>query len=130
MSQTLDAGPGALREAFYVLSTAQDLPDARLLDDVVRRYPQFSEELTEFAIYLAVDALQGERAAEAAEATIDPSVVSPAVSRAMSHFQNRLHALTTSSEVSDRSRVRSKGVDTPNPFLSLPREQFRALAGR
>src|SRR5688500_19934612 len=94
MNQTLDASPRALREAFYVLSTAQDVPDAKLLDDVVRRYPQFSEELTEFAIAIAVDALRGERALEAAEASLDPKVVSPAVSRAMSHFQNRLHGLT------------------------------------
>ena len=41
MSQTPDASPHALREAFYALSTAQDVPDAKLLDDVVRRYPQF-----------------------------------------------------------------------------------------
>jgi hypothetical protein len=130
MSQTLDASPGALREAFYVLSTAQDLPDAKLLDDVVRRYPQFCEELTEFAISIAVDALQGERAVEAAEAAIDPSVVSPAVSRAMSHFQNRLHALTTSAGANERGSVYSKGVNAPNPFLNLRREQFRAFAGR
>ena len=66
MSQTLDARPDALREAFYLLSTAQDFPDAKLLDEVVRRYPQFSEELTDFAISIAVDALQGEYAVEAA----------------------------------------------------------------
>ena len=86
MSQTLNASPRALREAFYILSTAQDIPDAKLLDDVVRQYPHFGGELTEFAISIAVDALRGDRVVEAAEAAIDPSVVSPAVSRAMSHF--------------------------------------------
>ena len=64
MSQTLNASPRALREALYVLSTEQDVPDAKLLDDVVRRYPQFGEELTEFAIAIAVDALRGERVVE------------------------------------------------------------------
>ena len=53
MSQTLNASPHSLREAFYALSVAQDIPDAKLLDDVVRRYPEFGEELTEFAIALA-----------------------------------------------------------------------------
>src|SRR3546814_3540769 len=95
MSQTPDATPRALREAFYVLSTAQDVPDARLLDDIVRQYPQFGQELTEFAIAIAVDALRGDRIVEAAEVAIDPTVVSQAVSRAMSHFQNRLHAAAT-----------------------------------
>jgi hypothetical protein len=130
MSQTVDATPRALREAFYVLSTAQDVPDAKLLDDVVRRYPHFSEELTEFAIAIAVDALGGERAVETAEAAIDPGAVSPAVSRAMSHFQNRLHGLTTAAGAAHGAPALSKGVDAPNPFVSLPRNEFRALAER
>ncbi|MCP3055775.1 hypothetical protein [Aurantimonas marianensis] len=128
MSQTTDATPRALREAFYVLSTAQDVPDARLLDDIVRRYPQFGQELTDFAIAIAVDALRGGRAVEAAEAAIDPTVVSPAVSRAMSHFQNRLHAVAT-----DAARVKSTRVsiaDAPNPFSALQRSEYRAFAAR
>jgi hypothetical protein len=128
MSQTLNAGPRALREAFYTLSTAKDVPDAKLLDDVVRRYPQFGEELTEFAIAIAVDALRGDRVVDAAEAAIDPSVVSPAVSRAMSHFQNRLHAVMTGA--SQATSARAAVADAPNPFLVLPRSEFRGLAGR
>ena len=73
MSQTLNSSPRALREAFYALSAAQEIPDARLLDDLVRQHPQYGAELTEFAIALAVDALRGDRAIEAAEAAIDPA---------------------------------------------------------
>lgn len=128
MSQILNASPRALREAFYTLSTAQDIPDATLLDDLVRQYPQFGGELTEFAIAIAVDALRGDRVVEAAEAAIDPSKVSPAVSRAMSHFQNRLHAVTTGAfrPVNMTTNV----SDAPNPFIVLPRSEFRAFAGR
>ena len=61
MSQTLDPTPHSLREAYYLLSTAQAVPDAKLLDDIVRRYPEFGEELTDFAIEIAVDALRGDR---------------------------------------------------------------------
>lgn len=128
MSQILNASPRALREAFYVLSTAQDLPDAKLLDDLVRQYPQYGGELTEFAIAIAVDALRGDRVVEAAEAAIDPSVVSPAVSRAMSHFQNRLHAVTTGA--AEAVNVATNVSDAPNPFIGLPRSEFRAFAGR
>jgi hypothetical protein len=130
MSQTLNAGPGALREAFYALSIAQDVPDAKLLDDIVRRYPNCGDELTEFAIAIAVDALGGDRAVEVAEAAIDPKVVSPAVSRAMSHFQNRLHAVTTGAGAAQAKAARAKVADAPNPFLGLPRSDFRALAER
>ena len=128
MSQTLNASPGALREALYVLSTEQDVPDAKLLDDVVRWYPQFAEELTEFAIDIALDALRGERVVEDAEAAIDPSAVSPAVSRAMSHFQNRLHAVTVGA--AEARSTRADVADAPNPFSGLPRNEFRAFAAR
>lgn len=128
MSQTLNASPRALREAFYILSTAQDIPDAKLLDDVVRQYPHFGEELTEFAISIAVDALRGDCVVEAAEAAIDPSAVSPAVSRAMSHFQNRLHAMTTGAV--QPKDMPANVPDAPNPFIGLPRTEFRAVAGR
>jgi hypothetical protein len=128
MSQTLNASPRALREAFYALSAAQEIPDAKLLDDLVRQHPQYGAELTEFAIALAVDALRSDRAVEAAEAAIDPTIVSPAVSRAMSHFQNRLHAVTTGGPkaASEPATI----PDAPNPFSGLSRGEFRGLATR
>ena len=128
MNQTLSASPRALREALYVLSTEQDVPDANLLDDVVRRYPEFGEELTEFAIAIAVDALHGERAVEDVEGAIDPSAHSPAVSRAMSHFQNRLHAVTA--DAAEATSTRADVADAPNPFSGLPRKEFRGFAAR
>jgi hypothetical protein len=128
MNQNSHASPRALREALYVLSTEQDLPDAKLLDDVVSRYPEFGEELTEFAITIAIDTLRGERVVEDTEGAIDPSAVSPAVSRAMSHFQNRLHAVTTGA-AETTSTIADVG-DAPNPFSSLTRSEFRTFASR
>lgn len=123
--QTASAAP--LREAFYALSMAQRMPDAELLDDVVRRYPAYAHELTEFAIELAIDALRGDAAADAAEAALDPAQVSPAVSRAMSRFHNRLHAT--------RSATLAPAVAAPadapvNPFAALSRDEFRGFAQR
>ena len=128
MNQTLSASPRTLREALYVLSTEQDVPDAKLLDDIVRRYPEFGEELTEFAIAIAVDALRAECVVEDAEGAIDPSAVSPAVSRAMSYFQNRLHAVKVGA--GEPGSARTEIVDAPNPFSGLPRDEFRAFAVR
>jgi hypothetical protein len=127
MSQTLDATPHALREAYYVLSTAQEVPDAKLLDNIVRRCPQFGQELTDFAIAIAVDALRGDRVVEAAEAAIDPTAISPAVSRAMSHFQNRLHAHTTRAPEVKSAR---QFAEAANPFAGLSRSEYRAFAAR
>ncbi|MGB3222797.1 MAG: hypothetical protein WBB23_08340 [Desulforhopalus sp.] len=120
--------PRELQEAFYAISIAQDMPDAKLLDDVIRRYPQFRKELTEFAIAIAVDMLRGDHEIEATEDAIDPNTVSPAVSRAMSHFQNRLYAVTA--EATKTKGRHANITDAANPFLSLRRDEFRAVASR
>lgn len=128
MSQNLNASPPTLRQAFYSLSTTQEIPDAKLLDDLVRQYPQFGAELTEFAVAIAIDSLRGNLVVESADASIDPMALSPAVSRAMSHFQNRLYAATTAAA---RSTERGENfTDAPNPFSNLSRAEFRGLARR
>lgn len=128
MTPTPTASPPGLREALYALSIAKDVPDAALLDDVVRRFPQFGGELTNYAIAIAIDALHGDAVVETAEAALDPNVYSPAVSRAMSRFQNRLHA------VGEPTRLQAETdlsvADAVNPFGSLSREDFRGFARR
>lgn len=125
MTDDRDRAVSALREACHELSLAADIPDARVLEEVIRRYPEFSDELTQLAIDIALDALQAEPATEEG---IDPTAVSPAVSRALSHFQDRLHALTAG-EPGGRAGL-APGADPPNPFLSLDRAAFRSLATR
>ena len=117
-----------LREALYALSMAKRIPDVRLLDEVVREYPQFSEELTDFAVELVLDALR-DPAAEATEAVVDPNSVSSAVSRAISRFHNRLYAVRLADERSTTERGEtSDSVD--NPFQELNRHELRALGTR
>ena len=127
MTPILMSNTTPLREAFYVLSLAKSVPDAELLDEVVRQYPQFAEELTDFAIELALDALRGDLAIDAAEADVDPSRVSPAVSRAMSRFYNHLHAARHTNPVPVRSRAAEV---LANPFAALSRSEFRAFTAR
>ena len=130
MTPTLTASPSSLRDALYALSIAKAIPDAALLDDMVRRYPQFADELTEHAIAIAIDALRGEHAVDATEAALDPMVVSPAVSRAMSRFQNRLHAVSAPMAEQAVEPVRPRSTDAANPFASLSRTEFRDFAKR
>ena len=75
-------GP-TLRDALYELSMDKRLPDAQVLNDVVRRYPQFTEELVDCSVELALDALRPVGVVRAAEVVN----ISPAVSRAMSRFR-------------------------------------------
>lgn len=125
MNQTVTTEATTLREALYALSMAKDIPDAGTLDDVVRSYPRYSVQLTEFAIEMALECLRGDAAAAAAEAAIDPSVTSPAVARAMSRFQNRLHAVAAADT---GARRLSPSAEVANPFDRLSRDRFRAVA--
>ena len=125
MNLTPSAAP--LRDVLYEFSLAKCVPDAELLDDFVRRFPQYADSLTEFAIELAMDALQP-KPEVVTKAAIDPNHVSPVVSRAMSRFHNRLHAVRQATKPASNRTASPKVADAPNPFAELNRAAFRALA--
>ena len=77
-----------LRDAMYAMSLAKPVPDAELLDEYVRLYPEHAEALTEFAVELAVDALLHD--ADQTDFPEHPEAVSPVVSRVMSQFPEPL----------------------------------------
>lgn len=126
MKSTHSADAASLRAACYEISMAKEVPDAALLDEVVRRYPQFGSELTEFAILVALDALR-ERAGAHDDVPEGDDSVSPAVSRAMSRFHNRIHAERMKAAASEKRATMGEAV---NPFSRLSRQEFRELAAR
>jgi hypothetical protein len=122
---TVTNHPTPLRDVLYAFSLAKPVPDAQLLDEFIRRYPEHAAEITDFAIEVAIDAVRGGEAdAQQAEPT-----VSPAVSRAMSRFQNHVFGLRRAeADSSTNPPIASPSVE--NPFAALDRTAFRALANR
>jgi len=125
MSQNRSAA--TLSDALYELSLAQRVPDAPLLDEFVRRYPEFANDLTDFAIMLAVDSLREVSVSDVPRTDLAEGELSPTVSRAMSRFYNRLHAVHSSENISGQKAVSASEV-SPNPFATLDRAAFRVLA--
>jgi hypothetical protein len=119
-SQTIRS-EGSLEDALYALALAKPVLDAAVLDGLVRRYPQYGAQLTDMAVELALDALADRREEPMLE---EISGTSPAVSRAMSRFQNRLHAVTKSERLAS-AKTAPEGA---NPFGSLDRAELRELA--
>ena len=109
----------SLRDAKYHLALATPLPDAELLDEMVRRFPEHAADLTEFAIALAVD-----RLGATDDDTLETSSteISSAISKAMSRFHNRLYA-------EKKAALSSSEGSVSNPFASMPRNELRAFAG-
>jgi hypothetical protein len=119
----------ALSDALYELSLAQDVPDASLLDEFVRRYPEHAEDLTDFAIMLAIDSLREVSQSDVPGTTLAEDKLSPAVSRAMSRFYNRLHAVQNSERNSVQKGMPANEIPL-NPFATLDRAAFRGVVQR
>jgi hypothetical protein len=113
-----------LRDVLYAFSLAKAVPDVELLDDFVRRYPGYATEITDFAVEIAIDAPRGDIEVEESAPKI-----TPAVSRAMSRFQNRLFELRQD-ERGDRGNFVTARSSAENPFYALDREGFRRLANQ
>lgn len=124
--------PSDLEDAFYELSLERDPLDADVLDRFVGRFPEFELELHERAIDLAFDSLHDEALESTKpELELDPASMSPAVSRALSRYQNALHALGRTGQPNARSKSPAGKVSSAfNPLRQLSRDEFRAFAVR
>jgi hypothetical protein len=115
--------PAPLRSALYELALAKEAPDAEVLDEFVRRYPEYAAALTDFAIELALEA-----ALDTVNSQMEPTPTgtSPSVSKAMSRFHNRLHA------VQQERSAQGRGIAAvaDNPFISLDRAGIRDVGQR
>lgn len=112
-------------DVMYEFSLAKPIPDAELLDQFVRRFPQHAAALTDLAISIVLDAARPDEE----DVTEVNTSMSPAVSRAMSRFQNRLYEVKKEQKPS----VAPPSAQSPsleNPFSRLNRTDFRALTER
>jgi hypothetical protein len=122
MTSTPRQSPTPLRNLLYELALAKPAPDAALVDEFVRRYPEYASDLTAYAIELALDAI----AAQNEPTDLPLAVTTPSVSRAMSRFYNRLHAVRRGTDA--EAATTASAVE--NPFAKLTREAIRALGQR
>lgn len=110
-----------LSDVLYALAMAMPVPDATTLDEFVRRYPEHADALTEFAVELA---LEPDRAEEEEEVAVLADAVSPAVSRAISHFHN------FSFKLEQAAPGGTAAASVSNPLSGLGRDDFRGFASR
>jgi hypothetical protein len=123
MNTDIDRSAGSLEDALYALAVAKPVPDAAVLDELVRQYPQHAARLTEMAVALALDSI-----ADKVEEPIVPDVtgISEAVTDAMSRFHNRLYQV----KAAERAASVKAAADPVNPFAFLNRNGLRDLGMR
>ena len=114
--------PTPLRNVLYEFTLAKPVPDAALVDEFVRSYPEYASDLTEYAIKLALDAI----AAPNEPIDMPVAVATSSVSRAMSRFYDRLYVVRKESD----AEAAKTALAVENPFGTLTRSEIRALAER
>lgn len=119
----------SLQDAMYAMSLAKAVPDAELLDEYARLYPQFADALTEFAVELAIDSLMHQSDEENIPAA-DAEAISDVVSRVMSQFENQLYERRQARTKTAAAPGRAATASVENPFAALDRPGFRALASQ
>jgi hypothetical protein len=122
MTSTPPRSPTPLRNVLYELALAKPAPDAALVDEFARHYPEYASDLTEYAIELALDAI----AAHNEPMDMPVATTTPSVSRAMSRFHNRLYAVRKGTD----AEAAEAAPAVENPFATLNRPAMRALAQR
>jgi len=88
--KTLSQSIPPLNDAIYELSISGDIPSIKGLDSLIRRFPEHSQTLTDFAILLAADSLHDEQQSQ----QVLRLKLSPAVSHAMNRFWDCLSSRT------------------------------------
>ncbi|MER8674598.1 hypothetical protein [Mesorhizobium sp. M0037] len=107
-----------LGDVLYDFALAMPAPDPAVLDEFAKLYPEYADVLTDFAVQLAL----GSGADDEDEGSADDPI-SPAVSRAVSHFHNVAYEL-------DRAATGGRAEAVENPFATLSRESFRAFVAK
>ena len=124
MSNTLSRNSAPVREVLYEFSLAKEVPDAELLDDFVRRYPEHAAALTDFAIELVVDSMRRQRAGGYGYRYENGQWSGVACHE---HIPERMYANRAAKEAAV-SQGATHAVSVDNPFAMLDRKAFRQLA--
>jgi len=114
-----------LQDILFEFSLEKESPDANLVEDYVRRYPQYASEITAFAVELI---LESDLEPISESACGPDNMQSPMVTRVMSRFQNELYAIREAHKKNPGAADAKAFVG--NPFLSLSTDSFRRLASK
>lgn len=102
-------------DVLYQFALSYEHPDARTLDEFVRRHPEHADALTTLAIELALEQLEPEEPVTAEPAPL-AAASAAIVERAMSRFQNRLFEV--------RSAAKEPAAHTASARPPVPRDVF------
>lgn len=118
-------GKVSLNDVLLEFAVAADQPTPQLLDEFVRRYPDYAEDLAAFSVRFAVQAIREKAGSgEAQEVSRDDET---GVLRAMSSFQNRLYELRQK-DAGGTAPIQDASADAGDLFDQMKVEGLNRLA--
>jgi len=116
-----------LSDVLYWLSLEDAKPTAAIIDEYRDRFPEYAEEITDFALDLALDALVPDTPSPDVETLAGPP--SCLVMQSISDFQNARYQAANEKQANDVPSVSSaeSANAIANPFSSLESKQFKEL---
>ncbi|RUX23020.1 hypothetical protein EOA27_01775 [Mesorhizobium sp. M2A.F.Ca.ET.037.01.1.1] len=123
MADMTERTPVELREAYLELAMGEGYPDPQILDELVRLYPQYAQELTSFAIDLAIEGLVAD---EDSFVAVSDEAIDVEGATALSAFQNALFHARRDQAAAVANGIGADAVE--NPFSRLDRAGMRAVA--
>ncbi len=116
--------PSSEIDVLYEFALGYQHPDPQRLDEFAKAYPAQADALTTLAIELALERASGQPMPSDAPLDHQAEVL---LSKAMSHFQNRLYAIRTAQAAEQAERTATLPRDL---FASRTREQMQTLGKR
>jgi hypothetical protein len=116
-----------LSDVLYWLSLEDAKPTAAIIDEYRSRFPEYTQEITDFALDLAFDALILDAQSPDAETLAGPP--SNLVMKSISDFQNARYQAANEQQANSVASVpiAKTAVAIANPFTSLDSMRFREL---
>ena len=113
-------------DVLYQFALSYEHPDARTLDEFVRRHPEHADALTTLAIELALELLEPDKPPTAEPAPLSAESAAM-VERAMSRFQNRLFEVRTAAKGSLVPATSARALAPRDVFAARTPEQLQIV---
>ena len=115
----------SLNDVLLEFAVAADQPTPQLLDEFVRRYPDYADDLAAFSVRFAAQAIREKAGSgDAQEVSKDDET---SVLRAMSSFQNRLYELRRK-DAGGTAPIQDAATDAGDPFDQMKVAGLKRLA--
>jgi hypothetical protein len=123
---TVEKSHLALNDVLYSFSMEERPVSADLLDEYAKKYPEYADALTEFAVEITLESYIGNPTKPNPQVECADPLKIPEVTRAMSKFKYQFDAVRLKAALQKEHTTNAQSVE--NPFSTLDRACIQSVA--